>query len=148
MDTEAMTGRCMCGAVSFEARPSVAEAHACHCEMCRRWSGSALVSVSVKPDAIRFDGREQIVTIQSSDWAERAWCGNCGSTLYYHLTGGAPEQESYEMAVGLFDEPDGFELTSEIFIDCKPDGYAFAGTHKTMTRAEVLEMFGGGEDDA
>src|SRR5690554_929019 len=138
-----MKGRCMCGAVSFEAEPTEMEAHACHCEMCRRWTGSALISVSVAPKAIQFNGAEHIRRFQSSDWAERAWCGTCGLHLYYHLTGGTPEQETYEVTLGLFDAPDGIALTSEIFIDCKPAGYAFAGERKTMTRAETLEMFGG-----
>jgi hypothetical protein len=138
-----MHGACLCGAVSFEAEPERPEVHACHCEMCRRWTGSALMCVSVKPAAIRFEGAEHIERFRSSDWAERAWCGRCGSTLYYHLTAGPPERESYEMAMGLFNRPDDFALTLEIFSDCRPACLALAGEHRTMTRAEVLARFAG-----
>ena len=47
------------------------------------------------------------------------------------------------MALGLFDEPDGFPLTSEIYIDRKPAGFAFAGEHERKTKAEVEAAFGG-----
>jgi hypothetical protein len=67
-----MHGACLCGAVSFEAEPERPEVHVCHCEMCRRWTGSALMCVSVKPAAIRFGGAEHIERFPSSDWAERA----------------------------------------------------------------------------
>ena len=45
-----MRGHCLCGAVSFEAEVEKRESHACHCGMCRRWSGSAMLAVTV-PDA-------------------------------------------------------------------------------------------------
>jgi hypothetical protein len=65
----------MCGAVRFEAEPAERHSHACHCEMCRRWTGSAFVAVPVAPDALRLDGGETIRVYRSSDWAERAFCG-------------------------------------------------------------------------
>src|SRR4051812_42402432 len=99
-----MRGRCLCGAVRFEAEPRTSEAHACHCETCRRWTGSALVCVSVLPENIRFEGAESIRTYRSSDWAERAWCDRCGTTLYYRLTIDDFGPRTYEMALGLFDE--------------------------------------------
>jgi hypothetical protein len=44
--------------------------------------------------------------------------------------------------MGLFDDPNGFELLSEIFIDQKPDSYFFAGeARKEMTRAQCIALF-------
>jgi hypothetical protein len=136
-----MKGSCLCGAVRFEAEPAEHQCHACHCEMCRRWTGAAFVAVPVAPDAIRFDGGETIRVFRSSDWAERAFCGTCGSTLFYRVTADGAQRGMRFVALGLFDAPDGFPLTSELFIDVKPDGYAFAGEHKQATRAEFLAMF-------
>ena len=135
-----MRGRCMCGAVGFEADPAKSESHACHCEMCRRWTGSAMLAVEVGPEAIRFDEEAPIRTVQSSDWAERAWCDRCGATLYYRLTAEGPMQGTYHLAVGLFEAPERFPLAGEIFIDRKPASYAFAGHHPKMTAAEFEAM--------
>ena len=81
--------------------------------------------------------------LQSSDWAERAWCDRCGSGLWYRVTLEGPMQGQYHLPVGLFDEPDRFELRSEIYIDRKPAGYAFAGERKRLTKAEVEAQFAG-----
>ena len=136
-----MRGACLCGAVRLEADPAAAQAHACHCEMCRRWTGSAFVVVPVDAEGARFEGAESIRTYPSSAWAERAFCGTCGSTLYFRMTAEGPMQGRYFMALGLFDEPDGFPLASELFIDRKPAGYAFAGEHPRLTKAEFEAMF-------
>ena len=44
----------------------------------------------------------------------------------------------YVMSVGAFDDASEFRLTREIFIDRKPDGYAFAGDHPRWTEAETF----------
>ena len=140
-----LNGACMCGAVTLSAQPAVNELHACHCEMCRRWTGSAFVEVDVMPEDLTVSG--PVKTFVSSDWAERSWCDGCGSTLWYKLT--LPGHERYSVAAGLFDDAAGLTLTKEIYIDVKPKGYAFAGGHETRTKAEIEAMFasfGEGQD--
>lgn len=137
-----VSGRCLCGAVRFTAEPTKPETHVCHCEMCRRWTGSALLAVSIPPDAIRFEGAENIRTFASSEWAERAWCGVCGSTLYYRLAVEGFGPRTYEMSLGLFEDPGAFPLAKEIFIDRKPANYAFAGDRPRLTEAEHLAEIG------
>jgi hypothetical protein len=139
-----MRGGCMCGAVRFEAEPSEAHGHACHCEMCRRWTGSAFLAVPVPREKLRWRGEEAIRVLRSSEWAERAWCDHCGSNLYYHATVEGPQEGVFFLSLGLFDEPDGITLASEIYIDRKPASYAFAGERKRMTKAEVEAQFAGG----
>ncbi len=130
----------MCGAVKFTALTDALTFQICHCEMCRRWTGSAFMGVSVPNDGLRFQGVAHIRTLQSSDWAERAWCGRCGSTLYYRLTGDTAT--TTELSLGLFDTPSDFTLEEEIFIDQKPGSYAFSGDHPRATRAEVMAKHG------
>jgi hypothetical protein len=139
-----MRGSCLCGAVSFEADPAERHSDACHCEMCRRWTGGPFISVPVAREALRWEGAEAIEVYRSSDWAERAFCRRCGSTLYYHATIEGPHERMFSLALGLFDEPDALPLASEIYIDSKPAAYAFAGERKRMTKAEVESMFTGG----
>jgi hypothetical protein len=132
----------MCGAVSFTATDVPDTFGVCHCEMCRRWTGSALMGVTVPLDGITWKGEAHIRTLQSSDWAERAWCQRCGTALYSHLTVDGPMSGQVELPLGLFDDPNGFTLTSEIFIDQKPDSYRLEGDHDRRTRAEVMAKFG------
>jgi hypothetical protein len=135
-------GGCMCGAVRFVARDVPADYGACHCEMCRRWTGSALLGVTVPEGNLSWEGAENIATIQSSSWAERAFCAKCGSGLYFRVTLESEYSGALELPIGLFDELDGFRMTSEIYIDHKPDAYAYAGAgRKLMTRADCVAKF-------
>jgi hypothetical protein len=114
-----------------EAKPTFS---ACHCGMCRRWSGgSPFFAVTAK--GMRFSSEDDIGRYASSDWAERGFCKKCGTQLFYFLkpTG------SYHVSAGVFDDPNAFSLALEIFVDRKPPGYAFAGDHPRWTEAETFE---------
>ncbi len=140
----------MCGAVSFVAEAVPMTFGICHCEMCRRWTGSALLGVSVPSDKVTWSGREHIASLQSSEWAERAWCSKCGTGLYYRVTEKNKWFGATEIPIGLFDDPNGFEIENEIYTDMKPDSYAYVGEgHKRLTRAECIALFSSlGDDDA
>jgi hypothetical protein len=131
-----MTGRCLCGKVTFVAEGVEPHSHACHCGMCRRWSGGApFFGVSVSH--VTFAGGEHLRRYASSDWAERGFCTTCGSSLFYFLK---PTQ-LYTLGAGTFDDPSRFQLDREIFIDHKPQGYALAGDHPRLTEAEVFAEY-------
>lgn len=135
------TGRCLCGAVLFVARNVPTTFGICHCEMCRRWTGSALLEVSVASDDVTWSGTAHIATRASSGWAERAWCRECGTALYFRQTKEGEWFGSTDIPLGIFDDPNGFTLTHEIFTDCKPDSFAFAGgRHKRLKRIDVLAL--------
>lgn len=132
----------MCGAVTFEVRDLRGDFGACHCEMCRRWTGSAFLGVTVPDETITFRGTEHISTLQSSPWAERAWCSQCGAGLWYRVTAEGPMATEYEIPIGLLHDADGLRMASEIYIDQKPDSFAYQGEHKLLTRSEVLALYG------
>lgn len=132
----------MCGAVSFEISEVEAKFGACHCEMCRRWTGSALLGVSVKDENIIWRGVENIGEFQSSTWAKRAWCTKCGTGLFFKVTLEGEYSGVTEVPIGLLDDPNGFEMTNEIYIDHKPDSFAYVGEGRNvMTRQECVEKF-------
>lgn len=137
------TGGCLCGAVIFTANDVPSTAGICHCPMCRRWTGSALIGVTVPKDKVVWQGEHNISRLQSSRWAERAWCSQCGSNMYFRVTMDSDWSGNIELPLGLFDDPNGFEITNEIYIDHKPDSYAFAGedTRKQLTRDECVAKF-------
>lgn len=131
-----MTGRCLCGAVSFTASGVTTHHHACHCAMCRRWGSGPYLGARV--ERIEFEGEADITVYASSEWAERAFCAKCGSNLYYRFK----QDGSRYVSVGTFDDATPFVVSGEIYIDAKPPGYAFAGDHPRLTEAELLAKLG------
>ncbi len=129
-------GQCLCGAVRFTAKLKSEQVAVCHCSMCRRWSGGALLVVEVEED-IEFQGSDAVGVFSSSDWGERGFCKKCGTSLFWRMKGGGHTAVS----AAAFDDLGAPSLTTEIFIDQKPDYYNFAeATHK-MTGAEVFAAF-------
>jgi hypothetical protein len=127
------SGKCLCGAVKFDAELVSNDFSACHCGMCVRWSGgSAYFAAPTK--SVTFQGEENIGRYVSSDWAERGFCKTCGTNLFYFLK----PRGAYMMSVGTFDDTSSFAMKREIFIDRKPPGYAFAGDHERWTEAETF----------
>lgn len=138
--SDARAGGCLCGAVRFTATDVPTSFGACHCEMCRRWNGSALLGVTVPAGSVTFEG--EIAEYQSSSWAKRGFCPKCGTGIFFRVTQDGPYADEVELPIGLFDDPNGFEMVSEIYIDHKPDSFAFAGEgRKTMTRADCVAKF-------
>ena len=133
-----MQGRCMCGAVKITAKPARSSLSACHCDMCRQWSTSAFMAIETETGSVDVSGPVQ--RFQSSDWAERAFCKTCGSNLWYRITAQGPGHGQYQLAAGLFDVT-GMHLGLEVFIDAKPDAYAFEGERRQMTAQECYDMY-------
>ena len=134
-DENNQTGSCLCIAVRFTANTSNTKVGACHCGMCRKWGGGPYMEVNCGKD-ISFEGEDAISVYNSSDWAERGFCKQCGSHLFYRLK----ESQEHMVAVGLFDNQEHFVFESQVFIDKKPSFYSFSNKTKDMTGAELFEM--------
>lgn len=132
------SGKCLCGAVKFTADGVKTEHSACHCGMCRRWSGGSPF-FAVRADSVKFEGEEHIGRYDSSDWGQRGFCKNCGTILFYFFK----PLKGYLMSVGAFDENDMFHLGREIYFDRKPSGYAMAGEHPRWTEEETIAKMTG-----
>lgn len=76
---ETRTGRCLCGGVSFAYDgPENWRAH-CHCESCRRQTGSPFTTFMGVPDgAWRWTGERPAVYV-SSPGVRRYFCSICGA---------------------------------------------------------------------
>lgn len=109
-----LVGQCLCGAVRItvegvhDPRPG-----ACHCRMCRRWSGGIFMCFEAAADAVTVEGA--VVRYASSRFAERAFCPRCGSHLWMRDTD--VPGEPYELMPGLFDVAGGWQVRSEIYTD-------------------------------
>ena len=129
---EPITGRCLCGAVTVTVSAMKAEVDICHCAMCQRWGGAFYAGV--KGEGAQIAGETAITVYRSSAWAERAFCGTCGSNLWYRFlpTGGR------SFLAGLFDLPEGFRIEQQIFVDEKPDWYDLAQESPRLTGEQVI----------
>jgi hypothetical protein len=135
-DTMQLSGHCLCGAVTITANQADPHVGACHCSMCRRWGGGPLMVVECGTD-VQFEGADSIAVYDSSDWAERGFCRQCGSHLFYRLK----EANKHFMPAGLFGDHPEWVFDHQVFIDSKPGFYSFANETKDMTEVEVFAMF-------
>ncbi|MDZ8264478.1 GFA family protein [Nostoc sp. ChiQUE01b] len=129
-------GSCLCGAVSLSTTSMSKNVGACHCSICRNWGGGPLLAVDCKSD-VSFSGEENIGLYQSSQWAERGFCKQCGSHLFYKLK----QSNQYFIPVGLFDSSEGLVFDHQVFIDEKPQYYCFANETNDLTGAELFAQF-------
>jgi hypothetical protein len=136
MSDRQMPGGCLCGAVRFRATPKNTEFGACHCSMCRKWAAGPFLAVECN-GPVAFDDTSALGFYRSSEWAERGFCRQCGTPLFYRLVG----KEFYAVSVEAFDDRSDFAFTSQIFIDEKPGYYEFANKTQMMTGDEVFAAF-------
>ncbi len=137
--TVAMNGTCMCGAVTVKATATKEYITACNCENCRRWTGGVNYAIEVDANAASIDG--PIKTIAPMPWAERGFCAECGSGVYYRVTAEGPMHGLLKMSAGLFDDGTGLPVGVEYYADDRPAAYDLSREHKAVTRAEVEAFF-------
>lgn len=140
-ETKTAEGHCLCGAVHITSNTMNPHAAACHCNMCTRWAGGPLMAVDCGTE-VSFQGEENLSIYNSSEWAERGFCKQCGSHLFYRLK----ESQQYYIPAGLFDDLEQLIFDHQVFIDEKPDYYSFANETHNMTGAEVFAAFGASEE--
>jgi len=129
-------GSCLCGSVSITVKTIDNSIGACHCGMCRQWGGGPFIEINCGSN-VTFEGEENIARYQSSDWAERGFCNNCGTHLFYRLK----EGDQHMVPIGLFKETDGLIFDTQVFIDEKPTYYSFSNKTKEMTGEELFAEF-------
>ena len=142
--TRSMTGKCICGATTITATPEREAMDACHCSICRAWSAGPYLAFGCGEN-IEISKDSPIGVYQSSPWAERVFCKECGTSLVWRTRDGKHNHVSSQ----IFPDAAAYALTSQIFIDEKPVGYDFANETQKMTGAEVFAMFapeGEGDD--
>ncbi|MGH8438212.1 MAG: GFA family protein [Pseudomonas sp.] len=128
-------GSCLCCAVKLSVSLEKASVDVCHCSMCRKWGGGPLFSVHCA-EPVKFTAG-QPVFYDSSDWAERGFCGKCGTHLLYRLKNGKFDSVS----LGVLEGDTDWVFDLQVYYDEKPAYYCFANETKTMTGAEVEALF-------
>ncbi len=113
------TGRCLCGAVTFEVRGLLRDVVLCHCVECRRWSGTyGAFAAAANDDLVVYgDALRWIESPASNRHARRAFCSECGSSLFWQ----AADAERTGIAAGTLDPPTGLQRAAHIYTHDAPD---------------------------
>ena len=100
--------------------------------MCRRWGGAFYAALT--GDLATISGEDRVTVYTSSDWAERAFCSQCGSTLWFRFlpTG------NRSFSAGLFDAARDHAVDREIFADHAASWTRLEGAHLRLDAAEIL----------
>ena len=119
----AIRGSCLCGGVTFEIDKAVGPVEFCHCNRCRKLSGSnAMLAIGVNTEAYRFlTGSELVKTyaapiLYSTPAYHSTFCSNCGCPVPTPN----PEGDWFEIAAGLFDDDPGIRPDKHIFVELTP----------------------------
>jgi hypothetical protein len=99
-------GRCLCGQVTYEYSGSIGPANYCHCEDCRRCTGSAFNI------GVRFSRAEFHITAgnlrgftkrgESGNELTRHFCLECGSPIF---TSSPRHPDTVYVKAGTLDDP-------------------------------------------
>jgi hypothetical protein len=108
--------------------------------MCRRFSGGVMLAAEVPASAVTFEDQDHLKVFASSDWAERGFCDRCGSSLFWRMTAPGFMDDVIMICAGTLDTLDDVKFTHEVYIDNKPDAYAFEGHRTRLTEADIMAM--------
>ena len=112
-------GTCNCSAVSFEVEGKLRDIYACHCSICRRWTGTNGVAVVIVPSSkFRWlKGEDQISKWRKpdADWVS-CFCKSCGSSLPI-----PNDEQSVAVPAGLIDgKNNNLRVAAHIWVGSKP----------------------------
>lgn len=127
---------CLCGAVTITASDINPKFTVCHCDSCRGWGGAPFFAIQCGKN-VSIEGGEKVKIYDSSHWACRGFCRDCGTHLFFKFK----ESGDYNMPVGIFQNLQGLEMDMQYFSDQRPDYYCFSNQTKEMTKAEILAYF-------
>lgn len=111
-------GSCLCGAVQYELLNDIDEVIQCHCQKCRKATGTAFATNTPihKENFKLIQGAAHLKSFASSTHARRYFCGECGSPVY-SVKDTAPE--IYRIRIGLIDEDIPHRTVKHAFVGSK-----------------------------
>jgi len=114
-----LRGSCLCGAVTYRADGPVDSASHCYCTMCQKQHGAAAGTyANVDRAGLRIERGEELITeYASSGHGRRAFCRQCGSTLFWRSE---RTPDRIAVTLGTLDAPFPDPVDIELHTDTKP----------------------------
>lgn len=110
------SGRCLCGSVSYKVSSDPSFVLNCHCEDCRRSTGSVYgTNVFVDEDKVQITGEVSLYvhTADSGNEMTKRFCPNCGTLLFGNSSG---RQNSVSIRAGTIDQFDLIKPQMNVFV--------------------------------
>ena len=117
--SSSFTGGCECGAVRYQLEPPLRPVVACHCRQCRRTSGNFVSATCVARQGFTLTQSDGLKWYRSSERAERGFCGECGSSLFWSADG----LDTISIMAGTIDDETGLRTVAHICVADKGDYY-------------------------
>lgn len=108
-----LQGGCLCGNIRFEIEALSDQAGHCHCESCRKATGSAFATfIWVTVDKLNWQS-ELPASYRSSEIASRGFCKTCGTTIYFQYD--EERSKGLDIHAGSLDDPSAIEPQSHVW---------------------------------
>ena len=110
------SGRCLCGSVRYKVSIDPRFVLNCHCEDCRRSTGSVYgTNVFVDEDKVQITGEVSLYvhTADSGNEMTKRFCPNCGTLLFGNSSG---RQNSVSIRAGTIDQFDLIKPQMNVFV--------------------------------
>jgi len=111
----ALRGSCLCGGVTFEVSEAPETLRYCHCESCKKLSGSpATLNGRVRSTSIRIvEGADLLETFEPPGGSAKTFCTRCGSNLF---GGGWPNSEIASVRASALDDEFAARPSAHIYV--------------------------------
>ena len=101
-----MSGRCLCGAITFLVTGPLRDVLNCHCHRCRRFTGHHMAATNGRVDDVEIADPEALLRWYEVARAAYGFCGRCGSSLFWR---GAATPDRISISAGTLDPPTGLQ---------------------------------------
>ena len=119
--TREHTGGCLCGTVRYVVRGPLRDVVNCHCGQCRRTHGHFGAYTWTERQNLTMLTDLGLKWYQSSPWARRGFCSECGSSLFWERID--DPENGLAIAAGTLDLPTGLRTVRHIFVADAGDYY-------------------------
>jgi len=135
-------GSCLCGGVRFEIQKPAGPFEFCHCNRCRKVTGSAFYpGIYVNRADFRLVQGEELVKyfeapiLRSPPPYRSCFCGQCGSPIPDLKR----ESEQIEVPAGLLDDEPAVRPDKHIFVEFRAKWFQITDDLPQLDRAELIK---------
>ena len=113
------SGSCLCGGVRYDVTGPLREVISCHCTQCQKSSGHYFAATAAALTDFHLREGRSLKWYRSSDWAERGFCADCGSNLFWRMK----DRDAISILAGSLDGDTGLKTICHLFVADKKDYY-------------------------